>query len=502
MAMPPLQPTPPKSARERGIAVMLTAFLLVFTIPAVGLALDAGVLYLVRSKLSSACDAAALATARNLNLGLTLEDQRANAIARGTAFFNANFPTGYLGTSSVSPIIDIAQATLNTLTVTASATGNANLYFMRLLGNTAQLTSSEGRASRRDVNIILVLDRSGSMGGAPCTAMINSSKTFANMFINGRDRMGMISYGASVFRAYPPTTDFKNPSSSILSAIDLVTCTGWTNTPTAYWNAYQELVAINQPLALNMIVLFTDGVPTSVTARYPIRTVADVRYGSWQNNLCAGGPSGECTFPKSPCRDDNNRAPSDPQWGTFAPKMGVVSGGGLNVTTGDTPGLVEPVATGPSSGEPLIAAAQRTDCAMSGGSGRLREDAAYIPAQDVNGLNTSGYMDSGLLRFPATHPYAGQIRVDSPNNIARVSMNLSDNAAAAARNHPDLGIVTYAIGLGSGVDHNLLRRMSNDLASPIYDSTKVNGIYVHAPTTAQIGAAYARIASEILRLAQ
>lgn len=502
MAMPPLQPTTPKSARERGIAVMLTAFLLVFTIPAVGLAIDAGVLYLVRSKLSSACDAAALATARNLNLGLTLEDQRANAIARGTAFFNANFPAGYLGTSNVTPIINIAQTTLNTLTVTASATGNANLYFMRLLGNTAQLTSSEGRASRRDVNIILVLDRSGSMGGAPCAAMINSSKTFANMFINGRDRMGMISYGASVFRAYPPTTDFKNPSSSILSAIDLVTCTGWTNTPTAYWNAYQELVAINQPLALNMIVLFTDGVPTSVTARYPIRTVADVRYGSWQNNLCAGGPSGECTFPKSPCRDDNNRAPSDPQWGTFAPKMGVVSGGGLNVTTGDTPGLVDPVATGPSSGEPLIAVAQRTDCAMSGGSGRLREDAAYIPAQDVNGLNTSGYMDSGLLRFPATHPYAGQIRVDSPNNIARVSMNLSDNAAAAARNHPDLGIVTYAIGLGSGVDHNLLRRMSNDLASPIYDSTKVNGIYVHAPTTAQIGAAYARIASEILRLAQ
>jgi Flp pilus assembly protein TadG len=94
MAMPPLQPTTPKSARERGIAVMLTAFLLVFTIPAVGLAIDAGVLYLVRSKLSSACDAAALATARNLNLGLTLEDQQANAIARGTAFFNANFPAG------------------------------------------------------------------------------------------------------------------------------------------------------------------------------------------------------------------------------------------------------------------------------------------------------------------------------------------------------------------------------------------------------------------------
>lgn len=502
MAMPPLNTYNPHAARQRGIAVMLTAFLLVFTIPAVGLAIDAGVLYLVRSKLSSACDAAALATARNLNLGLTLEDQQANAIARGTAFFNANFPQGYMGTSDVTPTISITQATLNTLTVTASATGSANLYFMRILGTTAQLASSEGRASRRDVNVILVLDRSGSMIGAPCTAMINSSKTFANLFVNGRDRMGMITYGASVFRAYAPSTDFKNPTSSIVSAIDLVTCTGWTNTPTAYWNAYQELVAINQPLALNMIVLFTDGVPTSITARFPVRTASDVRYGSWFNNLCGGGTSGQCAFPKSPCRDDANRVPTDPLWGTFAPKMGVVSGGSLGATTGDTPGLVDPAATGPSSGEPLIGASQRTDCAMSVRAERVREDAAYIPAQDVNGVSTSGYMDSGLLRFTGSHPYTGQIRVDSPNNIARVSMNLSDNAAAAARNHPDLGIVTYAIGLGSGVDHNLLRRMSNDLDSPIYDSTRVNGIYVHAPTTAQIGAAYARIASEILRLAQ
>ena len=37
-------PTSLNTARERGIAVMLTALLLVFTIAAVGLAIDAGVL--------------------------------------------------------------------------------------------------------------------------------------------------------------------------------------------------------------------------------------------------------------------------------------------------------------------------------------------------------------------------------------------------------------------------------------------------------------------------
>jgi hypothetical protein len=63
-------------------------------------------------------------------------------------------------------------------------------------------------------------------------------------------------------------------------------------------------------------------------------------------------------------------------------------------------------------------------------------------------------------------------------------------------------MVTYSIGLGSSIDHNLLRRMANDLQSPIYDNTKINGLYVHAPTITDINTAYARIASEILRLAQ
>jgi Flp pilus assembly protein TadG len=164
-------------ARERGIAVMWTALLLVFTIPVVGLAIDAGLLYLVRSKLSSACDAAALATARNLNLGMTLPAQMANAQARGIAFFNANFPNGYLGTSGVTPEVLIDDSTTSSITVRVSATGSASLYFMRLLGPSVTIASASGQATRRSVNIIMVLDRSGSMSGAPCTARNNASNS-------------------------------------------------------------------------------------------------------------------------------------------------------------------------------------------------------------------------------------------------------------------------------------------------------------------------------------
>ena len=482
---------------------MLTALMLVMTIPIVGLAIDAGLLYLIRARLSSACDAAALATARNLNLGMNLTDQTANATARGTAFFNANFPPGYLGTTSVTPTITVSQATLNTLTVTTSATATAGLYFMRYLGTTATLASSSGRASRRDVNLMLVLDRSGSMQvSGSCAPMIAASKTFADLFVQGRDRLGMVTYGGTVFNAYAPTNDFKNAVTPLSAAIDQVVCTGQTNTAHAYWSAYQQLLALNQPLALNMIVLFTDGIPNTLTARFPVRTVADVRRDNpWSQSCGNDNPYFECLLPKTTCQDDNGYPNTHASWGTFAPKLGVIYNGTLNVTEGDTFGLLNPTATAPNGGEPMIPMAQRVLCGMNSNQRLMRQDLAYIPAQDVNGVSISGYMDSGIERFTGGHPYTGQVRLDTPNNLSRVAMNLSVNAAAAARNNPTIPVVTYTIGLGTLVNHDILLRMANDTASPTYDNTKINGLYIYAPSANQISAAYARIASEVLRLA-
>jgi Flp pilus assembly protein TadG len=191
------------------MAVMLTAIMLLFTIPAMGLAIDAGLMYVIRGRLTAACDAASLATARNLNLGLTLTEQTAAAVQRGNAFFSANFPTGYLGTTGTTPTISVAQSDLSTLTVTTSATTNSPLYFMRILGGTTAVAGAVGKASRRDVNLMLVLDRSGSMQGTPCSDMITASKTFVNMFVNGRDTLGLITYGSAIYLAYPPPSTLK-----------------------------------------------------------------------------------------------------------------------------------------------------------------------------------------------------------------------------------------------------------------------------------------------------
>ena len=474
-----------KENREKGMALLVTALMLVFTIPIIGLAVDAGILWLVRAKMASACDAAALATARNLNLGLTLSEQTANAVARGQAFFLANFPAGTYGTTNVAPSITVAQSNLSTLTVSTSASGNAPLYFMRYMGTNISLAGASGKASRRDVNVMLVLDQSGSMSGTPCSDMIAASKSFVGMFMNGRDTLGLITFSTGAQMPYPPNNNFKT-NNALANKIDLVSCGGWTNSSYAYEKAYQQLVTINEPLALNLIVFFTDGNPTAFTASYPIKTVSDTRYGY------SGGPCGAtstCTVSKSSCTDDVGKTPGQSGWGTFAPKSFVMAGSGS-----DWP-------MDPDTGNYLSSGF--TSCNLNNYSSDYpyRRDLAYLPNTDTNGNAFTGYKSTSTF---SSGTYSGKLRVDDTTTMDSAAYNAAVSAATTARNNATLNVVTYSIGLGSngGVDADFLKRMSNDLASPTFDNTKAAGLYVYAPNSTDLNQAFARVASEILRLAQ
>ena len=416
-----------RECRESGIAVMLTAIMLLFTIPAMGLAIDAGLMYVIRGRLTAACDAASLATARNLNLGLTLSEQTAAATVRGTAFFSANFPAGYLGTTGTTPAISVAQTNLSTLTVTTTATTNSPLYFMRILGGTTAVAGAVGKASRRDVNLMLVLDRSGSMAGTPCSDMVTAAKTFVNMFVNGRDTLGMVTFGSSVYLAYPPSVNFRTSGSLLTTAIDAIGCSGGTNTSDSYMMAYNQLVLLNEPLALNLIVFFTDGLPTAFAATFPIKTVSDTRYGG-SGYSC--GTGGECTIPKSTCVDNNGRVSTHPQWGAFGTgKPGVVAAASpATNSTGNTLGLLARNATSSNSGDSMASSSVLNGCAMASSWIYFRQDIAYLPDTDSNGLSTSGYQS--VTQFSNSHgAYPNRKRPDTPINVTRAAMNCVTEAS-------------------------------------------------------------------------
>src|SRR3979409_1878772 len=108
--------------RQEGFVLVYMAGLVSVLWLFTGLAVDSGRAYVAKAQLTKAVDGAALAAARSLNRG--------NPRAGATQIFKANFPPGYMGTSSLADPTAAANfftstvnaATgVNTVTVTASA---------------------------------------------------------------------------------------------------------------------------------------------------------------------------------------------------------------------------------------------------------------------------------------------------------------------------------------------------------------------------------------------
>lgn len=550
-----------RGKRQKGFAVLLTALCMLMIIPMVGLAIDAGFLYAIRAKLQASVDAGALAAARSLSIGLTMAAQETSAKNRAKAFFDANFPDKFLMTSNKVVTVNVWESGTRTRSVRVAASVQAPIFFMRVLGFHGSTIAAEGLASRRDVNLIMVLDRSGSMEtSSSCDDMRNAAVYFSNQFANERDRLGMITFASSWYRAYSPTKTFKN-SPTLESKITSIACTGGTGTAPAIWNAYKILHdEINEQGALNIIVFFSDGRPTALSANFPIKTQTDNRY-----NYTSGNTGSTFTdMPPSTCKDvqgdlydRNNGAssanpaykkgawnpnwtpPSYPNWvtagytpwsplppATTLPGMIITSGNGITGTcsgcagtTGVTYGLfVEQAKTQSdhNSTYPPFVMTSTSGCLFTGDNTYVRRDIAYIPNTDNYGNSTLGQQG---YTSPATYPasntyYNGKIRVDQPDAVTIAARNATDDTARRIRANAlggDLGVVIYAIGLGipspapSGIappDDVLMRRIANDPASPIFDDHKPIGLYEFAPDNTKLNLAFARIASEILRIAQ
>ena len=484
-----LNPPNMRKTREKGATLLLLTLMLLFAvIPMVGLAIDGGMGYLAETRLSAAVDAAALAGARSLSIGLDLSSQTAAAQATVNAYMNANFPNGLYGVSNVAVTSSIQETAFKTRTVSVQATATFPLSFLAIIGKTTGQVAATGQASRRDVNIILTMDRSGSMYGTPCNTMKANAASFADKFTNGRDRLGLITFKASAHLDYASTLNFKTSSPTIDSVIGQIQCAGNTGSAQALWLAYQQILAINEPGALNLIVYFTDGQPNGIAAQFPLKLQTDTRYDPIQTStLVAGVPPTSCTVKGNPATATLN---------------GVLAQGAPDgATTGYTTGIMDTVGTAISdTSDPLINA---PGCAFTQkGVVYVRHDIAFIPTQDLWGNSTVGYKT--VDTFPAGDTYAGQMRVDTPTAVVYASTNAADDAGRRIRNDRAFLPIIYSIGLGGDgwVDHDFLKRVANDPTASSYDPTLPAGLYVYAPDAGQLSEAFNRIASEILRLAK
>lgn len=290
-----------RNPRERGIAVLLAALMAFFLIGSVGLSVDAGLAYLVKGRLSAAVDAASLGAARGLTLGEDENTARVAATASATRFFKANFPDNYMGTNpsltTIAPaftIVTAGGAPTGVLKVEVTGTVTAPTYFMKMFSVANMRISATGSASRRTLVMMLVLDLSGSMGGratpgviptsvssttSSCDAMVYGASKFLEYF-SPYDYVGAITFGFDASEIYAPSKNFKLSNTSGLNhQLKNITCNGWTNTAPSINMAWNSIRNVGLRLAMNEVVLFTDGMPNVVTGNFPLRVQRDTRYG-------------------------------------------------------------------------------------------------------------------------------------------------------------------------------------------------------------------------------
>lgn len=487
------------SRREKGLAVAMTAAMLSFVVPAAGLAIDASLLYGIRARLSMAADASALAAARSLSSGLTLAEQEASAVSTADRFLNANFPNGHLYTTSRVRTISVAETAARTRTVTVDISVNAPSYFLRYLGRNATSLRSIGRASRRDVNVMMVLDRSGSLQTAgACTAMKNAATAFVNKFANFRDRVGLVTYGGDSridFAMQSTPGNFLTGSGRIPDLIGRISCLGATNSAQALWDAYGQIKTINEPGSLNVILFFTDGQPNTLTFDFSgANAMRTTGRGYTGTAPTSASTSQITTLSRTPCSSTTG-------------KLGWVQ---FHSSSGRTIGLYNHIATSmPATNSSLVSG--RSGCVfnMSSGTSFLYGDVGFMPPTDIHGNSVvdASYKTLSYITT-TTSPDRGKIRIDHAQTMENAGINAANDAARRIRNNitapSELNTVIYAIGLGGvgAAEDEFLNRVANTRSSPQFDATKQEGIYVFAPTMAQLNEAFARVAGEILRIAK
>lgn len=182
------------AADRRGSVGFFLAVAIVPLLAAIGLSVDGARGWLVKARLSQAIDAAGLAGGR-----VMLADDRDADIRM---FFDANFPPGFMGATDVNLTI---AADEDAGTIILDATATVPTTFMRVVGINDMRVRANTVVQRTDrgMELVLVMDNTGSMAGSKITAMKNAATDLVNILYGDRETVanlwiGVVPYVANV----------------------------------------------------------------------------------------------------------------------------------------------------------------------------------------------------------------------------------------------------------------------------------------------------------------
>jgi Flp pilus assembly protein TadG len=259
---------------ERGAAALFIALAVVIVLLTVGLAVDAGRGYILKAELSRAVDAAALGGARTLRSGRPAAERRARVLA------GAN---GVGGTTS--PVqVGFARNAFGEETVTVQANAVLPTLIMRLLGQNTVSVRSAAVAAVPPVDLVLVIDQSGSLGMANAWEDLQDAGVeFVSNFNDEIDQVGLASFNLRGTNR----VDLKKPfTQDVIREIQGMRSTSYTNAGEGLRMAHEQFQSdAVRERAVRAVVFFTDGQPTA------FRGIVDGRdrvLAAWQGSTVAG----------------------------------------------------------------------------------------------------------------------------------------------------------------------------------------------------------------------
>ena len=255
--------TSSEKKHESGSVLIMVAVFMFLLLGFIAAGVDAGRWYLVRAELAKSVDAGALVACSNLS------NPNVNPPTLAVEYANANFPAGAVGTPSAGGGSAVFTATLlaaNKVQVNGAA--EATTMFAQALNFGRVGVKSLSVAQKRQVEIMMVLDRSGSMSGQPMVDLKKAATGFVTYFksTQAEDKMGLITFDtyASVSRALG--INFVTPLNTAIAGINTQ---GYTNAEEGIDKAdglggftNQAGVAPEARIAQFMI-FFSDGRPNS-----------------------------------------------------------------------------------------------------------------------------------------------------------------------------------------------------------------------------------------------
>lgn len=235
---------------DRGAVLALVAVSMVVLLGIGGLALDSARGYLTKARLARAVDAAVLAGARSLRLGEDVARQRALDIAV------LNGANG----DDLDVIFGVNAEGEQTVRVDAHLVMPTRL--MRVLGVETMDVNSAAVAAVPPVDLVLVLDQSGSLKTADAfDDLQDAARLFVDYFDDDIDQMGLVSFNLRANERFSMAGAF---SATIKYEIDQMTAFSYTNVGEGLRLAQEQITgpAVRQRSA-KVVVFFTDGRPTA-----------------------------------------------------------------------------------------------------------------------------------------------------------------------------------------------------------------------------------------------